>query len=349
MTAWYEKELICPIDRLHLQLQDNFLICPKGCRYPVVNDVPVVLIEDSPQTIGVAYNSIKRAKIDKDIADKKEPDYYLKTLGISEEEKKQIIKLRNSKNTKIDPVIAYLIGATCGNSYKHLIGKLQKYPIPNIPLPAAKNKDNLLDLGCGWGRWCISAARLGYTVTGIDPSLGAVMAAKRLANKMNLPIRYLVADARFLPFEDKCFDLVFSYSCLQHLSKENVKNAVFNISRVLKENKKCLIQMPNRLGIRNLQNQLKRKFKKPQGFEVRYWAISELKKCFQKNIGNTKIIVDCYFGLGLQRSDFEYMPLKIKFLILASSFLKKLSCFFSPLKHLADSVFIESTKRVSQS
>jgi cyclopropane fatty-acyl-phospholipid synthase-like methyltransferase len=37
----------------------------------------------------------------------------------------------------------------------------------------------LLDIGCSWGRWSISAARNGWCVVGIDPSLGAIMAARR--------------------------------------------------------------------------------------------------------------------------------------------------------------------------
>ena len=38
----------------------------------------------------------------------------------------------------------------------------------------------LLDIGCSWGRWSLAAARKGYSVVGIDPSLGAVMAARRI-------------------------------------------------------------------------------------------------------------------------------------------------------------------------
>ena len=37
----------------------------------------------------------------------------------------------------------------------------------------------LLDLGSSWGRWSIAAARKGYSVVGLDPSLGAVLAARR--------------------------------------------------------------------------------------------------------------------------------------------------------------------------
>ena len=36
----------------------------------------------------------------------------------------------------------------------------------------------LLDIGCSWGRWSLAAAARGYDAVGIDPSLGAIMAAR---------------------------------------------------------------------------------------------------------------------------------------------------------------------------
>ena len=99
----------------------------------------------------------------------------------------------------IDPVVAYLIAATNGLMYRHLIGRLESYPIPDIDLPPGEGR-TLLDVGCSWGRWSLAAARLGYTVIGIDPSLGAVMAARRVARQLNLAATFLVGDARHLPF-----------------------------------------------------------------------------------------------------------------------------------------------------
>ena len=66
------------------------------------------------------------------------------------------------------------------------------------------------------GRWSIAAARKGFSVVGIDPSLGAVMAARRIAKELNLDIKYLVADGRFLPFRERQFKVAYSYSVLQH-------------------------------------------------------------------------------------------------------------------------------------
>ena len=116
---------------------------------------------------------------------------------------------------------ARLTAATNGIAYRHLVGKLKEYPLPEIRLPQG-NRQTFLDIGCSWGRWCIAAARKGYTPIGIDPSLGAVMAANRIARQMGLQIKYVVGDGRFLPFKPEALDCVFSYSVLQHFSREDV-------------------------------------------------------------------------------------------------------------------------------
>jgi len=236
-----------------------------------------------------------------------------------------------------------MIGATSGYSYKHLIGNLKSYPIPELRLPEANGK-TFLELGCNWGRWCIAAARKGYAVVGIDPSLGAILAARRVAEQLGLPIKYLVADARYLPFKQTSFDTIFSYSVLQHLSKDNVKHVLAEVARVLKPGGTSLIQMPNLLGIRCLWHQAKRRFRKARGFEVRYWSLPELKKTFVDKIGETTISVDCYFGLGLQKADTDLMPPELKLIMNLSEVLRSISHKLSILKYVADSVYVKSIR-----
>ncbi|MGH7806798.1 MAG: class I SAM-dependent methyltransferase [Thermodesulfobacteriota bacterium] len=300
-----------------------------------------MLLHDVKQTMGIIEHSIKRAHgLGGDI---RAAELYLESLGLVEAEKQGIIELQKSGSCKVDPVVSFLIGATNGIAYKHLIGRLNDYPIPELPLPKSSG-ERFLDVGCNWGRWCIAAERLGYVPVGIDPSLGAIMAAKRVAKQLKLSTKYIVGDGRFLPFPDRSFDVVFSYSVLQHLSYENVKQVLSEISRVLKPNGRCLIQMPNRWGARCLYHQAKRGFRKARDFEVSYWSIRELKKEFGEAIGNTKIFVDCYFGLGLQKADIPLMPVFKRFIIHFSEFLKPISRKLFFLVYMADSVFVESRK-----
>lgn len=343
MEQWYLDNLVCPVDKSPLKYENGILRSSSGRQYPVVDDVPVMLVDDVEQTMPLVTASLERARNNSSIIDARAENLYLESLGIREDQKKELIQLVTCSDLKIDPVVSLIIGATSGYAYKELIGKVKEYPIPELRLPDGNGK-LLLDVGCNWGRWSIAASRKGYTVLGLDPSLGAVMAARRVARQLELPIRYVVGDARFLPFRDSLFDYVFSYSVLQHFRKDNARKAILEIGRVLNLNGRSLIQMPNFLGVRSFQHQLKRKFHESTGFEVRYWSIPELRETFNKLIGNSVIFVDCYFGLGLQKSDIKYMSWKMKLLIVTSEFLRNISMFIPFMKYVADSVYIRSQK-----
>lgn len=343
MDSWYLDNLICPVDKKPLEYKDGVLISSSQLKYPVIDGIPVMLVDDIEQTMPLVTASLERAKNNSSIIDTRMENLYLESLGISEDEKKGVIELAQKNEPGIDPVVSYIVGATSGYSYKELIGKVKSYPIPELRLPNVTDK-LLLDVGCNWGRWSIAASRKGYTVIGIDPSLGAVMAAKRVASQLGLPIRYIVGDARFLPFPNETFDFSFSYSVLQHFSKDDAKKALCEIGRVLNSDGKSLIQMPNYLGIRSLQHQFNRRFREATGFEVRYWSLSELKKAFKQSIGDSDISVDCYFGLGLQKNDMQFMSSKMKLIITLSEMLRKISYFLPPMKYLADSVYVSSRR-----
>src|SRR5207248_7798094 len=118
----------------------------------------------------------------------------------------------------------------------------------------------------------------------------------------------LVGDARFLPFRAESFDTVFSYSVIQHFSRENARKAIQEIGRVMRVNGKSLIQMPTIFGLRCIYHQARRKFREPRDFDVRYWTIPALREMFTESIGSTSFSVDCFFGLGLQAADLRLMP-----------------------------------------
>jgi len=171
------------------------------------------------------------------------------------------------------------------------------------------------------------------------------MAARRVARQLGLAMNYVVADARYLPFHANWADVVFAYSVLQHFSKENVAMTLAEAARVLKPNGRSLIQMPTTLGLRCLFHQAKRGFRKPRDFEVRYWGIRELREAFGKIIGKSSISVDCYFGIGIQKSDFVLMPIPLKIVTVCSEALRVLSKIFPFFVYAADSVYVESIAR----
>lgn len=345
IDPWYLERLVCPVDRTPFEFDGVQLISESGRRYPVVAGIPVLLVDSEDQTFHVARSSIDRSLGRPGVTDERAPELYLETLGIGQNEKAELVRLAKTKLAKIDPVALMLLRATSGNSYKHLNGNysLKEYPIPEIVLPTFSGAD-VLDLGCNWGRWSISAARQGYKTVGIDPSLGAIMAARRIAIELGLDVKYIVADGRHLPFRDDSFDCVYSYSVLQHFEKENARKALVEVGRVLKRGGIAKIQMANKWGLRSLQWQLKRWFRPPRNFEVRYWTISEMRAAFRERISEPQITADCYFGLGWQWCDFHLMKPMLKSILVASEALKRMSNWIPALRRVADSVFCTATK-----
>ncbi|MFC1681018.1 class I SAM-dependent methyltransferase [Pseudomonadota bacterium] len=303
-----------------------------------------MLRPDVEQTIGLASASLARSRGDDRSIDERCSELHLESLGISEQEKASLVDLYLSGKQYIDPVVSYLVGATGGHLYKDQIGQLSSYPIPELRVELrSAEKNHFLDIGCSWGRWSIAAARKGFSVVGIDPSLGAVLAARRVANQLGLEVRFICGDARYLPFRKNIFDQVFSYSVLQHLAKADVRNCLLQIRCVLKPRSESLIQMPNKFGLRCLQHQIRRRFRQARDFEVRYWTPTELLAEFNRCIGKSDISVDCYFGLGLQAADMDLMNKPKKILIKVSEFLRLHGENLPWLKTFADSVYVQST------
>jgi len=239
---------------------------------------------------------------------------------------------------EIHPFVDSQVGATCGWMYVPLIGRLDRYPIPRLREPDGAGR-TFLEIGCNWGRWCVAAERQGYRAVGIDPSLRALLAARHVARELGVEPRFVVADGRYLPFRDDTFDVVFSYSVLQHLAKEHARLALGETARVLVDDGRAIIQLPNRLGLRALFHQLRHGFREPQGFEVRYWSVGEIRRTFEALIGPTEVSVDGIFTLNAQAADIPLLPARFRALVRTSEAVRRLSQRVPALVHVADSLF----------
>lgn len=89
-----------------------------------------------------------------------------------------------------------------------------------------------LEVGCGNGAVSRDfAARYGARVIGIDVDPEQVELAQVGTN--NIPdVKFLVADATHLPFEDNRFDVVMSFQVMHHISRW--LDALAEVKRVLK-------------------------------------------------------------------------------------------------------------------
>jgi len=329
--------LACPRDHTELRVERGHLICESDHRYPIVNGVPVFLLPEKAQTIDIASASLKAAEMSSGAP------LYLDTLGLSPHERGSVE--RNWKpGSKIDQAISYLVGATSGWGYVKLIGKLKSYPIPNIPLEDGDG-ELLLDVGSSWGRWSVSAARKGWRVIAIDPSLGAIMAAQRAFADLGLNMSFVCGDARFLPFKSSRFRCVFSYSVMQHFSESDAELAIAEMARVLLPSGFAKIQMAHKGGLRSAYHRIQHDYSHSGVFRVRYWSLASMRSVFERHIGPTDLKAEAFGGLGLLGEDWNYVSIKAKVLITFSLFIRELSRFARPLILLADSIYVISTKR----
>jgi hypothetical protein len=99
--------------------------------------------------------------------------------------------------------------------------------------------------------------------------------------------------------------------------------------------------MANSAGLRSLWQQLRRGFRAPVGFEVRYRSLDRLRELFAV-IGPTSISVDCFFGLGLRASDIADMHPAARLATRASEVVKRAQRRVPALLAVADSVLCES-------
>lgn len=323
MNEWLRTHLVCPRDKKHLDLVDDQLTCEDGHAYPVYDGIPIMLVDDAEVT----------------------HDYIRQTLEkVSAKSAAGLDERSGAGEHEIDKYVQGEVPYTSGNLYFSVQHRLVRYPIPELRLPEG-NGQSLLDIGCNWGRWSIAAAQKGYRPIGMDPSLDAVLAARRVSKQLDVETNFVVGDSRFLPFADASFETVFSYGVFQHLSKDNVKISLDEAARVLKPNGKTLFQMSNKFGIRQYQQHRRRGFTEGKDFEVRYWTPTELMETFESRFGSMRMTADCYFGLGIQGRDVDLLPLKFKIVVYSSEMLRKISGVFPPLTKVADSVYLESVEK----
>lgn len=323
MNEWLRENLVCPRDRQKLKFVENNLICPANHSYPLVDDVPIMLVEEQEHIHGYITETLETV------------------AKIQSSERKAQIESEAPAGDAVDSYVQSEILYTCGNLYMPLMNRLTRYPIPELRLPAGGGK-RFLDVGCNWGRWTIAAAQNGYLPVGIDPSLKAVLAARRISKQLNVAANFVVGDARYLPFAENSFDVGFSYSVLQHFSKENAKISLDEMARTVKKDGKAVVQMPNKYGLRSFYQQMRQGFGEGAGVDVRYWSPSELMETFTEKFGATKMSVDCFFGLNIQKNDVDLLPARFKIVVHSSEFMRRASRKLPLLINAADSVYLES-------
>ena len=121
--------------------------------------------------------------------------------------------------------------------------RMVEYPF--VAKNLGKKDGNILDIGCVGSWFPVVIAGLGYSVCGVD-------IRKYSGSADNF--KFLISDARALPFPDNFFDRVMAVSTIEHIGlggrygsdddKGGDKKSVREITRVLKPEGKMIITVP---------------------------------------------------------------------------------------------------------
>jgi len=94
---------------------------------------------------------------------------------------------------------------------------------------------NILDLACGEGSFCVSMAKNGFQVTGIDLSPHLLQFAREKARKENVNVEFILQDIRTLPFNERYDVVTCWYDSLNYiLELEDLEKVFAGVSRALK-------------------------------------------------------------------------------------------------------------------
>lgn len=90
----------------------------------------------------------------------------------------------------------------------------------------------VLDVGSGGGLLAEEFAKLGFVVTGVDPSAASIAAARAHASQAGLALDYHQAAGEALPFAEESFDVVYCCDVLEHVT--DLDRVIAESARVLK-------------------------------------------------------------------------------------------------------------------
>lgn len=114
--------------------------------------------------------------------------------------------------------------------------------------PARGDGGALVDLGCGGGQLCVHAAKLGWSVVGVDVAPAMIEQAE--LERGDLPIRYVVASFDENGLDAGAFDAVTALGLIEYLPEDDALFA--EAQRLLRPGGRFAVSCRNRLF--NLQS-----------------------------------------------------------------------------------------------
>lgn len=109
----------------------------------------------------------------------------------------------------------------------------------------------VIDAGCGAGRTVYGLHKAGYDAWGLDYAPSTITALNRLAPELNI----VLGDIHDLPFDDQCFDGVWSLGVVEHYY-DGFSKIVQETARVLKVDGYAFVTVPSMSPLRRLKARL---------------------------------------------------------------------------------------------
>ncbi|MEM2908795.1 MAG: class I SAM-dependent methyltransferase [Candidatus Bilamarchaeaceae archaeon] len=172
--------------------------------------------------------------------------------------------------------------------------------IPGV-LKLFKDRDvkRILDLGCGSGRHTVYFAKKGFVVYGIDIAKQGIKITKSWLKKENVKANLKIGSIyRKLPYPNDFFDAVISTQTIHHARIGNVRKAIREIERVLKQHGLIFVTVARKIK-RRYKQIAPRTYVPTEGVEKGLPHYIFNKKLLKKEFKNFRIFriwVDSYKG-----------------------------------------------------
>ena len=304
----------CPSCKSELLVKKDNIKCKK-CKnkFSIIKGIPILI---DPKINKSTHTSYKSFKIDKDL----------------------LKKGKYVNFNYINKVIAFT------NGFFYQKNKNKKITIPNIDLKRANKRDLLLDIGCGWGRWCFSASKKNYLPVGVDTYLDLLLAAKRYSEENNIDAFFIYADALNLPFKKNKFNTIFSFSVFQHFPKKDFFSVLKNTKNILKKNGLFKFQIMNIMGLRCIYTNFILRKKHAKHFFPEYYFINEIISYCKKYYSKTSV-TNCSFFTQARITDYDIFTTKYKIFMNFAYLINTLCKIIPFMKYFSDNVYISLNKK----
>lgn len=104
--------------------------------------------------------------------------------------------------------------------------------------------DDVLEIGCGYGRLMYAVADHVRTIIGVDVHEAPLKRARTIL-KMKTNAQVVLTDGLSLPFDNGSFGVIYSSSVMQHITRSLVRVYIIEARRVLKIGGRLCMQFPD--------------------------------------------------------------------------------------------------------